>query len=157
MMTSQSVKPVPEGYHTITPYLIMKDANAAIRFYEQAFDAKERMRFSRPDGHVNHAELEIGDSLIMLADEFPEMETYSPAHHNGSPLKIHLYVPDVDSIFQQAVQAGAKVIRPLEDQFYGDRLGALMDPDGYTWYIASRKKNMTESEIQAAASSAHGE
>ena len=151
-MTNQSVNPVPEGYHTVTPYLIMKDASAAIRFYETAFNANERMRFNKPDGRIAHAEIQIGDSIIMLADEFPEMQAHSPIFYEGSPIKIHLYVTDVDVLFQQAVDAGAKVIRPLADQFYGDRSGAVMDPEGYTWFIATHKKDMTENEVRAAAS-----
>ncbi len=119
---------LPEGYNTVTPYLIVKNAKEMIRFYEKAFGAKERLRFEQPDGRIGHAEIEIGNSVIMLADEFPEENALSPFSCQGSPVKIHLYVPDVDTFFKQAVNAGATVIRPIEDQFFGDRSGGLEDP-----------------------------
>ena len=149
-MSQQNVQPIPQGYHTVTPYLIVKDANQAIAFYKKAFNAKEIMRFNKPDGRIGHAEIQMGDSRIMLADEFPQMQAHSPAFHQGSPVKLHLYVSDVDTLFQQAVAAGAKVIRPLADQPYGDRSGGLLDPEGHSWFLATHQKDMTESELQSS-------
>src|SRR2546425_2905140 len=123
-MTSR-VKPIPEGYHTATPYLIIKDAARAIEFYKKAFGATELMRMAQPDGRIGHAEIRIGDSPIMLADEFPEMGHRSPQSLGGSPVSILLYVEDVDALFNQAVSAGAKVQKPVQDQFYGDRIGGV--------------------------------
>src|SRR5436305_9993552 len=120
-----SVKPIPEGYHTATPYLVMKDAAKAIEFYKKAFGATEIMRFPGPGGKIGHAEIRIGDSPIMLADEHPEMDAQGPRSLGGSPVGIMLYVEDVDAVVQQAVAAGAKVDRPVKDQFYGDRSGGL--------------------------------
>src|SRR3989338_1709273 len=124
-MSKTKASPIPEGYHTVTPYLFVKDGLAALDFYHRAFNAKEMVRFMKPDGRLGHEEIKIGDSMIMLADEFPEMHAYSPSHYKGSPVMLHLYVPDVDALFQQAVAAGAKVVQPVEDQFYGDRSGGI--------------------------------
>jgi PhnB protein len=118
-------KPIPDGYHTVTPYLITQGAARAIKFYEEAFGAKEVLRLADPNGKVGHAEISIGDSFIMLADEHPEMGFRSPQSLGGSPVGIHLYVKDVDSLVSQAVAAGAKVLRAVQDQFYGDRSGTL--------------------------------
>ncbi len=123
-----NAKPIPEGYHTATPYLIIKDAAQAIEFYKKAFGATEVMRFAQPDGKIGHAEIQIGDSHIMLADEFPEMGARSPQSLGGSPVSILLYVEDVDAQAKLAVAAGAKVVRPVKDQFYGDRSGSFEDP-----------------------------
>ena len=148
------VKPIPEGYHTATPYLIVKDAAKAIEFYEKAFGAKEMMRMAQPDGRIGHAEIKIGDSPIMLADEFPEMDARSPQSLGGSPVSILLYVEDVDAMFTQAVAAGATVQRAIADQFYGDRTGGVRDPFGHVWYIATHKENVSPEEIKKRAAAA---
>ena len=135
-----TVKPVPDGYHTITPYLSVHDGEAAIEFYKAAFDAKEHFRMPGPDGKgIGHAELQIGDSRLMLANEYPEIKFRGPKSLGGSPVMMHLYVEDCDAWFERAVKAGAKVTRPLADQFYGDRGGGLEDPFGHTWYISTHK------------------
>ena len=141
-------KPVPDGYRTVTPYLAVNNAEAAIDFYKRAFGAREVIRHGAPGGKVGHAELMIGDSMIMLADEFPEMDTHGPRHYGGSPVSLHLYVEDVDSLAKRAEQAGAKIVRPLEDKFYGDRLGTLEDPFGHTWHISTHIEDVSPEEIQ---------
>ncbi len=152
-MTSR-VKPIPEGYHTATPYLIIKDAARAIEFYKKAFGATELMRMAQPDGRIGHAEIRIGDSPIMLADEFPEMGHRSPQSLGGSPVSILLYVEDVDALFNQAVSAGAKVQKPVQDQFYGDRIGGVTDPFGHVWYIATHKEDVSPEEMRKRAAAA---
>src|SRR5262245_4622863 len=127
------VKPIPDGYYTATPYLIIGGAAAAIEFYKKAFGATEVMRFPGPNGTVGHAEIRIGNSPIMMADEFPDMGARSPKSIGGSPVSILLYVEDVDAVVKQAVAAGAKLTRPVEDKFYGDRAGSLEDPFGHAW------------------------
>lgn len=154
-MTSK-VKPIPEGYHTATPYLIIKGAADAIEFYKKAFGATELMRMSGPGGKIGHAEIKIGDSVIMLADEAPEMNARSPQSFGGSPISILLYVEDVDAVFNRAVAAGAKVERPVTDQFYGDRIGGLTDPFGHAWYISTHKEDVSPEEMKKrAAASGH--
>ena len=145
------VKPIPEGYHTATPYLFVKDAAGAIEFYKTAFKAKEVMRVPGPGGRVGHAEIKIGDSPIMLAEENPEMGARGPKTLGGSPLMLHLYVKDVDAVVEQAAAAGAKIIRPVADQFYGDRAGGLEDPFGHLWHVASRKENVPPKELRKRA------
>jgi len=152
-MTSR-VKPIPEGYHTATPYLIIKDAARAIESYKKAFGATELMRMAQPDGRIGHAEIRIGDSPIMLADEFPEMGHRSPQSLGGSPVSILLYVEDVDALFNQAVSAGAKVQKPVQDQFYGDRIGGVTDPFGHVWYIATHKEEVSPEEMRKRAAAA---
>jgi len=142
-----TVKPIPDGYHTATPYLIVKDATRAIEFYKKAFGATELMRLADPSGKIGHAEIQIGDSPIMLADEFPEMGFRGPQSLGGSPVGILLYVEDVDSRFGKAIAAGATQIKPLKDQFYGDRSGTLVDPFGHVWTIATHKEDVSEQEI----------
>ena len=142
------VQPIPDGYHTATPYLIVKDAAGALEFYKKALGAKELMRFPGPGGRVVHAEIKIGDSPIMLADEHPEMGARSPQAFGGSPVSICLYVEDVDARFNQAIAAGAKAVRPVKDQFYGDRSGTLTDPYGHTWTISTHKEDVSEEEMQ---------
>ena len=130
------VKPIPDGYSSITPYLIFEDANSAINFYGKAFGAQELFRM--PMGNrIGHAEIQIGNSRIMLADESPEMDFYGPKHHNGSPVSLMLYVDDVDTFSKKAVAAGAKTLRPVKNQFYGDRSGTFLDPFGYKWTIGT--------------------
>src|ERR1700732_237560 len=135
-MTSKP-KPIPDGYHSVTPYLIVKGAAQAIEFYKKAFGATELMRMPQPGGKVGHAEIKIGDSPIMLADEFPEMGARSPQALGGSPVRIAPCGADVDALASQAVAAGAKVVRPVKDQFYGDRSGTFTDPFGHIWTIAT--------------------
>jgi len=149
--------PVPEGYHAVTPYLIARNASAAIEFYKKAFGAEEVYRLAMPDGRVGHAELRIGGSVVMLADEFPEMGAKSPAALGGTPVSLLLYVADSDAVAARAVAAGAKVKRPVVDQFYGDRSGTFEDPFGHVWTIATRKENLTPEEIGRRAAAAHGQ
>ena len=152
-MTSR-VKPIPEGYHTATPYLIVRDAARAIEFYKKAFGAKELMRMADPSGKIGHAEIKIGDSPIMLADEAPGMGHRSPESLGGSPVSILLYVEDVDAVFNQAVAAGAKVQRPVADQFYGDRTGGVTDPFGHVWYVATHMEDVSPEEMRKRAAAA---
>lgn len=152
-MTSR-VKPIPEGYHTATPYLIVRNAARAIEFYKKAFGATELMRMADPSGRIGHAEIRIGDSPIMLADEVPEMGFRSPESLGGSPVSILLYVEDVDAVFSQAVATGAKVQRPVADQFYGDRTGGVTDPFGHIWYIATHKEDVSPEEMRKRAAAA---
>ena len=148
---SAEVKPIPEGYHTVTPYLILSGAGDAIAFYKKALGAEEVMRLADPGGKVHHAEIRIGDSRIMLADEHPELQALSPKTISGSPVSIHLYVEDVDRAVERAVTAGAKLLRPVADQFYGDRVGGIEDPFGYRWFIATHKEDLTMDEIRRRA------
>ncbi len=143
------VKPIPEGYHSVTPYLCIKGASAAIEFYKNAFGAKELMRMPAPGDKIGHAEIQIGDSHVMLADEFPEMGFLSPQSVGGSPVMMHLYVEDVDATANKAVAAGAKVTKPVADQFYGDRSGQIRDPFGHNWYVSTHKEDVTPDEIDA--------
>jgi PhnB protein len=143
-----AVKPIPAGYHTATPYLILKDAARAIDFYKQALGATELMRFAAPNGKVGHAEIKIGDSIIMLADEHSEAGHRGPQTLGGTPVSILLYVDDVDSRFRQATAAGAKAMQPVEDKFYGDRAGTVVDPFGHVWTIATHKEDVTMEEVQ---------
>lgn len=146
--TSPKVKPIPEGYHAITPYLIVNDAAAALDFYKRAFGATELFRMNQPDGRIGHAEIRIGDSHIMLADEHSEIGARSPQHYGGTPVSILLYVEDVDAIFAQALAAGAKIDRPLEDQPYGDRNGGVVDPFGHRWFVATHIRDVEMTQPQ---------
>jgi PhnB protein len=148
------VKPIPDGYHSVTPYLIVQDAAKAIDFYKQAFGATERMRIQGPGGKVVHAELGIGDSVIMMADEFPQMGAKGPRSFGGSPVTIHLYVEDVDAVVGRATAAGAKVTRPVVDQFYGDRSGGLEDPFGHSWHVATHKEDVPPDEMRRRSEAA---
>src|ERR1700758_1092760 len=148
---SAEVKPIPEGYHSVTPYLILSGAGDAIAFYRKALGAEEVMRLAAPGGTVHHAEIAIGDSRVMLADEHPEIEALSPKTIGGSPVTMHVYVEDVDAAVERAVKAGAKLIRPVADQFYGDRTGGIEDPFGYRWYMATHKEDLTMDEIRRRA------
>lgn len=143
-----AVKPIPDGYHTATPYLIVKGAAKAIEFYKQAFDATELMRFPGPGGKIMHAEIRIGNSPIMLADEHPEMGARSPESLGGSATSIMLYVKDVDARYAKAIAAGAKVVRAVQDQFYGDRSGCLTDPFGHAWTISTHTEEVSMEEMQ---------
>lgn len=149
------VKPIPDGYHAITPYLAIKGAAAAIDFYKRAFGATEIMRMNQPDGRVGHTELQFGDSKIMLADEYPEMDFRGPGSVGGTPVQLHFYVDDVDAVVKQAEAAGAKVIRPVQDQFYGDRSGTLQDPFGHVWQVSTHKEDLSPDEIAKRAAAQH--
>jgi PhnB protein len=151
-----AVQPVPNGYHAVTPYLICSGAARAIEFYVRAFGAEELMRIPMGDDKLGHAEIRIGDSVIMLADEFPEMNARSPQSLGGTPVGLALYVPDVDAVFARAIAAGATVERPVTDQFYGDRAGGLIDPFGHKWHIATHVEDVAPEEIARRAASQHG-
>jgi len=142
------VKPIPDGYHAVTPLLVVNDAARAIEFYKSAFGAVERMRMAGPGGKIAHAEMTIGDSVIMLADEFPEWGDVGPKADDNSPVRIALYIDDVDEVARRAVAAGAKVLIPVADQFYGDRSGRLADPFGHLWIIATHKEDVSPGEMQ---------
>ena len=145
-----AVKPIPDGYHTVTPYIIVKNCAAALDWYKRAFGAEERDRCPMPDGRIGHAEIQIGDSRLMLADEFPEMNAKSPQTLGGTPFGICLYVLDSDASFQRAVAAGATVERPIADQFYGDRSGTIIDPYGHKWTLSTHKRDVSKDEIERA-------
>jgi len=147
-------KRVPEGYRTVTPHLTIRGAAEAIEFYKKAFGAREIRRSPGPDGKVMHAEIQIGDSRILLNDEFPEMGAFSPSSLKGTPVTMHVFVEDCDAVFDKAVKAGATVAMPLADQFWGDRYGLLVDPFGHRWSIASHLKDMTPEQMRAAAEEA---
>jgi PhnB protein len=142
------VKPIPAGYEGALPYLSVRDAAGALDFYKKAFGAEELMRFPMPDGKIGHAEIKIGKAIVMLADEFPEQDFLSPQTIGGSPVQIMVYVEDVDSVAKQAEKAGAKVLSPVADQFYGDRSGRLQDPYGHVWYISTHKEDVAPEEMQ---------
>lgn len=152
---SKPVKPIPDGYFGATPYLSIQGAAAALDFYKRAFGAVETMRIAAPGNRIGHAEIKIGDAPIMLADECPEMSFKSPKTLGGSPVLIHLYVPDVDKFVERAVAAGAKLTRPVADQFYGDRAGGLEDPFGHSWYFATHKEDLSPEELQKRAAAMH--
>jgi PhnB protein len=145
---SGKVNPIPEGYHSVTPYLCVNDAARAIEFYKEAFGATERMRMEAPGGKIGHAEIQVGDSIIALADEFPEMNFRSPQTVGGVSAHFMIYVEDVDARVEAAVAAGAKLTRPVKDQFYGDRTGGVEDPFGHHWYIATHVEDLSPEEIK---------
>jgi uncharacterized glyoxalase superfamily protein PhnB len=144
------VKPIPEGYHTLTPFLTVRNAVKAIEFYKQAFGAQERGVAKDPTGKVMHAEVKIGDSIIMLSDEFPEFGSLSPESGGSPSMGLHIYIENVDQAFDRAVNAGAKVEMPVMDQFWGDRYGRLKDPFGHKWSIATHTKDMSADEMKHA-------
>jgi PhnB protein len=149
-----AARPIPESYPQVTPYLCVDGASAAIEFYGQVLGATERMRMETPEGTVSHAELELGDSVIMLADEFPELGVRSPKAYGGSPVTLSVYVEDVDAVFERAQRAGAKVLRPLENQFYGDRAGQFEDPFGHRWSVATHVEDVSPEEMARRAEAA---
>ena len=152
---SNEVKPIPDGYEGITPYLICKNAEAAIEFYKKAFGAVEICRIGEP-GMVGHAELKIGSAIFMLADEFPDLGVVSPETVGGSPVSLYVYVEDVDSFTEKAIAEGLKVIKPVSDQFYGDRSGQFEDPFGHKWGFATHVEDLTPEELDERAKAAHG-
>lgn len=150
----KKVSPIPAGYHAVTPYLSIRGAAEALEFYKKAFGAKEIMRMPGPKGDIGHAEIRIGDSRIMLADEYPDIQFLSPASRGGTTVSIHLYVKDVDAMVERAVAAGAKLTRPVADQFYGDRTGSLEDPFGHMWHVATHKEDLSMAELRKRAEQA---
>jgi PhnB protein len=147
-------KPIPEGHNRVSPYLIVNGGARALDFYKKAFEATELFRMAAPDGKIGHAEIKIGDTVIMLADEHPDHSAYAPGHFGGSPVSLHVYVEDVDKVAGRAVAAGAKITRPVADQFYGDRLGTLEDPFGHTWHVSTHLEDLTPEEIGRRAQAA---
>jgi PhnB protein len=145
---AKKVQPIPAGYHAVTAYLGIKGAGEAIEFYKRAFGAKETVRIPGPNGTIGHAELKIGDSLVMLADESPDMGFLGPHSRGGSTIQLHLYVRDVDATVEKALAAGGKLTRPIEDKFYGDRAGTIEDPYGHVWYIATHKEDVPPKEMK---------
>jgi PhnB protein len=149
-----ATQPIPEGYHTVTPYLAVEDATEAIEYYTKAFDAKERVRMETPDGKVGHAELEIGDSLVMLSDPFPQASTKPPNELGGTSVSVFIYVENVDAVVKQAVDAGAMVTMEVADQFWGDRFGSVKDPFGHLWSIATHVEDVPPEEMAERAKAA---
>ena len=147
---------IPEGYPRVTPYLIVDGADEAIDFYGSVLGATERMRMAGPDGKVGHAELEVGDSVVMLADEHPEMDALGPRSVGGTPVSLHVYVDDADAVFTRALEAGARELRPVELKFYGDRLGSFEDPFGHHWHVATHVEDVPPEEMEARAEAASG-
>ncbi len=145
------VNPIPDGYPRVTPYLIVDGADAAIDFYKSVLGASERMRMDGPDGRVGHAELEIGDSVVMLADEHPEMDIRGPKTVGGTPVSLHVYVEDTDGVFARALESGASVLQAVEDKFYGDRSGSFEDPFGHHWHVATHVEDISPEEMSKRA------
>lgn len=141
------VKPIPDGYHSVTPYLIVDNAKAAIEFYKEAFGATEKFRLPMGD-RIGHAEIKVGDSFIMLADEFPDMGHLGPKARGGTTVSLMVYVPDVDSAFKQAIAAGGEEVQPVQNQFWGDRLGTLTDPFGHKWSLATTIEDVSPQELE---------
>lgn len=147
----KKVNPLPKGYHSVTPGLAVRDAAQALEFYKKAFGAKEKFRMPGPDGKIMHAEIMIGNSHIMVGEEMPEMNHLSPQALNGTPVNLYVYVKNVDKAFDQAVRAGATVVMPVMDAFWGDRHGSLKDPFGHSWGLATHKRDLSPKEIKKAA------
>ena len=147
-------QPIPDNYPRVTPYLIVDGGDAAIGFYKSVLGATERGRMDGPDGKVGHAELEIGDSLVMLADEHPEVDAFGPKSVGGTPVFLHIYVEDADSTFERAIDAGAKQLQPVEDKFYGDRSGSFEDPFGHHWNVATHVEDISPDEMSKRAAEA---
>jgi PhnB protein len=149
-------KPIPAGYHTLTPYLTLDEATDAIEFYKDAFGAEELMRMEAPGGKIGHAELKIGDSILMISDAFPQATTRPPTELGGTTAGVFIYVEDVDSVVNRAVKAGAQITQEVEDMFWGDRFGSVKDPFGHVWSIATHVKDLTPEEIAEGAKQAMG-
>ena len=139
---------MPAGYHTVTPHLVAQDAAAALAFYVRAFGAVERYRLVEPSGKIGHAEITVGDAVVMVCDEYPDFGAVSPAAFGGSPIKLLIYVDDCDAVVGRAIDAGATLLRPVKDQFHGDRSGMVVDPAGFTWTIATRREEVSPDEMQ---------
>ncbi len=151
-----AVSPIPHGYPRVTPYLCVDGADAAIAFYSRVLGAVERMRIAAPDGKIGHAELQIGDGLVMIADEYPEMDVRGPRSIGGTAVTISVYVDDVDAVFARAIDAGASPVRKVEDQFYGDRSGQFEDPFGHRWNVATHVEDVSPEEMQRRAAAFMG-
>ena len=152
-----AVKKIPDGHNTVSPYLIVSGAERALDFYKQAFGATELFRHRAPDGKIGHAEVRIGDTVIMVADEFPDFDAHGPKKFGGSPVSLHVYVEDVDAVAAKATAAGATVKRPVADQFYGDRLGTFEDPFGHTWHLSTHIEDVSMEELDRRAKKAMAE
>lgn len=151
-----SVKPIPEGYRSVTPYLIVRGGAAAIEYYTKAFGAKELFRFPAPDGKIGHAEIKIGDSPIMLADEYSDMGYNGPQSVGGSPVSLMIYVEDVDAVFNRAIEGGGTVKEAVQNKFYGDRIGTLIDPFGHIWHVSTHTEDVSMEEMERRAKAAAG-
>ena len=147
-------KAIPDGFHTLTPHLICKDAAKAMDWYKKAFGAVEKTRHAGPDGKLMHGSFVVGNSMVMIADEFPDFKCLGPQSIGGTPVTLHLYVEDVDSVYKRAITAGAKETMPVQDQFWGDRYGQLVDPFGHSWSVATHKKDMSDAELAKAGKEA---
>lgn len=154
--SKKQVTAIPKGYHSITPYLIINDASNAIEFYKKAFGAKVVMKMEQPSGKISHAELKIGDAKIMLADEHPERDARSPQSYGGTPVGIHLYIKNVDSIVDKALSNGARLISPVQNMFYGDRSGTLEDPYGHKWFVSTHIENVSANQMKKRAAELAG-
>jgi PhnB protein len=152
-----AVKKIPDGHNSVSPYLIVNGAARALDFYARAFGATELFRHGAPDGRIGHAEIRIGDTVVMVADEFPDFDAHGPRKFGGSPVSLHVYVEDVDAVAARAVAAGATVKRPVADQFYGDRLGTLEDPFGHTWHVSTHIEDVAPDELDRRARKAMAE
>ena len=152
--SAKKVKPIPAGYHSVTPYLACGDAAGAIGFYKKAFGAKEILRVPGPGGKIGHAEVQIGDSRVMLTDEYREMDFLGPVSRGGTTVHIHVYMPQVDKVIERAVNAGAKLVHPVTDKFYGDRMGTVQDPFGHVWHIATHTEEVPMKELKKRAEKA---
>jgi PhnB protein len=150
------VDPIPEGHHTLTPYLVVDGGAAALDFYKRAFGAEETFRMEGPAGKIGHAEMRLGDSVFMLADGHAESGARSPQQLGGSPVSLLIYVPDVDAVVSRAVKAGAKLFAPVENKFYGDRMGGLQDPFGHRWYVGTHVEDVSPEEMKRRAAAAAG-
>jgi len=146
---TMNIKPIPDGYHTLSPYLIVRGASEALEFYKKAFGATELMRLNMPDGKIAHGEFKIGDSIFMISDESPECHSTSPEALGGSPVTLHLYVTDADATFADAIKAGAKETMPIGNQFWGDRMGGVVDPFGHRWLLATHIEEVDPSELES--------
>jgi PhnB protein len=145
------VQPIPTGFHTVTPYLVVRGAARALDFYTRVFGAQELVRMAEPGGKIGHAEIRIGDSPVMLADEYPDMGALSPESVGGTPVSLYVYVENVDSVFDRAIAAGATLERPVKDQFYGDRSGCFIDPFGHKWSVATHVEDVSPEEMHKRA------
>ena len=144
-----SVKPIPDGYNSVQPYLMINGVTQAIEFYEKAFGAKQVLCMKQKDGRVGHAEIQIGNSRVMMSDEAPEMDAFAPAHFGGSPVNLMIYTENCDKMYQQALAAGGKSLREPADQPYGDRMAGVLDPFGYKWWIGTHIKDMSKEELES--------
>lgn len=154
---SSNVQPIPAGYHSVTPYLLIRGASDAIAFYVKAFGATEVLQLKSPDGKIGHAEIRIGDSHVMIADEHPDMDFLGPQSRGGTTVSLLIYVEDVDQVFNRAIEAGGTELRPLCDQFYGDRSGTITDPWGHVWSIATHIEDLSPEEIQRRFQELYGD